>query len=66
MIRSKIKVLVKTFHGARKSYEFQVSISDKVEKLRDLLTQREPEEMGSYHMIKLVYPMGILKNLNLE
>ena len=66
MIRSKIKILVKTFHGARKIYEFQVSISDKVEKLRDLLTQREPEEMSSYHVIKLVYPMGVMRNINLE
>jgi hypothetical protein len=28
--------------------------------------QREPEEMSSYHVIKLVYPQGTLKNLNLE
>ena len=66
MIRSKIKIYVKTFHGARKTYEFQVLISDKVEKLRDLLSQREPEEMSSYHIIKLVYPMGVLKYINLD
>ena len=66
MIRTKIKVLVKTFHGNRKTYEFQVSISEKVGNLRDLLAQREPEEMSSYHVIRLVYPMGVLKNLNLD
>lgn len=66
MLRSKIKVQVKTFHGKRQTYEFTVMISDKVEKLRDLLMQREPEEMSSYHVIKLVYPMGTLKNLNLD
>jgi hypothetical protein len=41
-------------------------ITDKLEKLRELLLQREPEEMSSYHLIKLVYPMGTLKNLNLD
>lgn len=66
MIRSKIKILVKTFHGKRQTYEFNVLISDKVDKLRELLTQREPEEMSSYHVIKLVYPMGTLKHLNLD
>ena len=27
---------------------------------------KEPEEMQSYNMIRLVYAMGTLKNLNLE
>ena len=58
--------MVKTFHGARKTHEFTVMISDKVERLRELLLQREPEEMSSYHVIKLVYPMGTLKTLILE
>lgn len=66
MVRSKIRVFVKTFHGSRQTYEFTVLISDKLDKLRDLLMQREPEEMSSYHVIKLVYPQGTLKNLNLE
>jgi hypothetical protein len=66
MIRSKINIQVKTFHGKKQNYEFNVRISDKVDKLRELLMQREPEEMSSYHVIKLVYPMGTLKNLNLE
>jgi len=43
-----------------------VLITDKLDKLRELLMQREPEEMSSYHLIKLVYPMGTLKNLNLD
>ena len=38
----------------------------KVFKLRELLVQREPEEMAGYHVIRLVYPMGTLKNLSLE
>jgi hypothetical protein len=57
---------VKTFHGKRQTYDFTVLISDKIDKLRELLTQREPEEMQSYHVIRLVYPMGQLKNLNLD
>lgn len=59
-------MFVKTFHGKRQNFEFTVLITDKLEKLRELLTQREPEEMSSYHVIKLVYPMGTLKNLNLD
>jgi hypothetical protein len=57
---------VKTFHGKRQNYEFNVHIYEKLEKLRDLLLQRDPEEMSSYHVIKLVYPMGTLKHLNLD
>jgi hypothetical protein len=41
-------------------------ISDKLEKIRELLHQRETEEMGSYHVVRLVYAMGSLKNLNLD
>lgn len=57
---------MKTFHGKRTNYEFTVLITDKLEKLRDLLFQREPDEMSTYHVIKLVYAMGTLRNLNLE
>ena len=57
---------VKTFHGKRENYEFTVNISEKLEKLRDLLYQRDAEEMSTYHVIKFVYAMGTLKNLNLD
>jgi hypothetical protein len=43
-----------------------VLVSDKLDKLRELLMQREPEEMSSYHVIRLVYPMGTIKNLSLD
>jgi hypothetical protein len=43
-----------------------VGISEKLEKLRDLLYQKEPEEMCTYHVIKFVYAMGTLKTLNLD
>lgn len=65
-IRTKIKVHVKTFHGKRQNHEFTVSITDKLDKLRDLLFQREAEEMSTYHVIKIVYAMGTLKSLNLD
>jgi hypothetical protein len=58
-------VHVKTFHGKRSNYEFTVGISDKLEKLRDLLYQIEPEEMCTYHVIKFVYAMGDLRTLDL-
>jgi len=57
---------VKTFHGKRTNYDFTVGISDKLEKIRDLLYQKEPEEMSTYHVIKFVYAMGSVKNLDLN
>jgi hypothetical protein len=57
---------VKTFHGKRTNYEFTVNILEKLDKIRELLFQREPDEMSSYHVIKFVYPMGVLKTLNLD
>jgi len=65
-IRSKIKISVKTFHAKRTNYEFTVHITDKLDKLRELLSQREPDEMSTYHVIKLVYSMGTMKSLNLD
>ena len=41
-------------------------ITDKLDKLRELLMQREPEEISSYHVIKIVYAMGNLKHLDLD
>lgn len=57
---------MKTFHGKRTNYDFTVGISDKLEKIRDLLYQKEPEEMSTYHVIKFVYAMGSVKNLDLN
>lgn len=65
-IKSKIKVFVKTFHGKREVHEFTVLITDKIDKLRELLTAIDPEEMSSYKVIRIVYPMGTLKTLSLE
>ena len=57
---------MKTFHGKRTNNDFTVGISDKLEKIRDLLYQKEPEEMSTYHVIKFVYAMGSVKNLDLN
>ena len=37
-----------------------------MDKLRELLTQKDPEEMSSYHFIKIVYAMGTVKNINMD
>jgi tripartite motif-containing protein 9/67 len=59
-------VHVKTFHGKRTNFEFTVLITDKLDRLRELLVEREPDEMCSYHVLKFVYAMGSLKNLPLD
>jgi tripartite motif-containing protein 9/67 len=56
---------VKTFHDKRINYEFNVSIFDKLEKIRSLLFEKEPAEMSQYHVMKFVYAMGTIKTLNL-
>ena len=56
---------VKTLHGKRSNFEFTVGILDKLEKLRDLLYQKEPEQMCSYNVIKFVYAMGKIRTLDL-
>jgi len=43
-----------------------VSITDKLDRLRELLCQREPEEMTSYHVIKFIYAMGTMRTLALD
>lgn len=39
---------VKTLHGQRKTHTFQVSIFDKVDKIKEKLQELEPEDMQSY------------------
>lgn len=57
---------MKTFHGKRTNFEFTVLITDKLDRLRELLVEREPDEICSYHVLKFVYAMGSLKNLPLD
>ena len=37
-----------------------------MEKVKDRLCELEPEEMSAYRSIKLVYPMGKLRTLELN
>lgn len=66
MLRSRIEVNVKTFHGQRKTHKVNVSIIDLIDKIREKLQEIEPNEMGLYHTVKLVYPMGHVKILPLD
>ena len=66
LISSKITVNVKTLHGQRKTHTFQVSIFDKVEKIRDKLDSLEPEDMRQYPSPRLIYPMGKLRILDMN
>jgi tripartite motif-containing protein 9/67 len=47
-------------------YEFQVQISDKVERLIDFLTLKDPDGMQNYNESRFIYPMGRLKQINLD
>lgn len=66
LISSKITVNVKTLHGQRRTHTFQLSIFDKVSKIRELLLEAEPEDMKGYTEPRLVYPMGRIRILQME
>ena len=57
---------MKTLHGQRKTYTFQVSIFDKVDKIREKLHELSPEDIQSYPTPRLIYPMGKLRILDME
>jgi hypothetical protein len=65
-VKIKIRVQIKTFHSKRVVYEFQVQISDKVERLIDFLTLKDPEGMQNYNESRFIYPMGRLRQINLD
>jgi len=48
LVSQHITINVKTLHGARKKYTFTVSIFDKVSKIRDKLSEAQPDEFSSY------------------
>jgi len=37
-----------------------------VSKLKELLLAAEPDEISKYHTMKFIYPMGLLKTLDME
>ena len=63
---SHITVNVKTFHGKRTVHKIRVSITDPVERIINKLFQIEPEEMGLYHNLKLVMPIGRIVTLQMD
>ena len=56
---------MKTLHGDRRMHTFQVSIYDKVEKIREMLDKAEPDEMKSYPEPRFIYPKGRIRMLNM-
>lgn len=65
-VKSRIKVRVKTLHGLRSTYKIHVDITEPCERIKERLFELEPEEMCQYHTVKLVYPMGVLRTLDLS
>jgi len=63
-IKSRITICVKTLFGARKSHNISVSILNTPAEIRKILGQIYPDEMESFHTIKIIYPMTKLYTLN--
>lgn len=59
-----IHIYVKVFHGKRETHFFRVSILDKIQVLIDKIKRLDEDEMKNYFQIRLVYPMGYLRNLS--
>ena len=57
---------MKTLHGKRLTHKITVEIMNPLEKVKERLYELEPEEMAQYRSIKLIYPMGKLRNLALD
>ena len=60
---TKIKISIKTFHGDRKTYDFEVSILEKIYSIIDRLMALD-DSFKSFFSVKLVYPMGYLRHLD--
>ena len=58
-----ITVKVKTLHGDRKTHSVKVSILDKIEKIAEKIAEIEPEAVGMFHGVNIIYPMGKLQIL---
>ena len=57
---------MKTLHGKRLTHKISLDILSPLEKIKERLHEIEPEEMSAYRSIKLIYPMGKLKTLQLD
>lgn len=63
-MKTKIKLKLKTFHGARKIYEIESEITDTIEKLKGkLIILDEDKELASCKQIRLIYTIGKIKDL---
>lgn len=57
---------VKTLYGKRPIHSFEVNVVDKLDRIVQMLNEKDPDEMRSYHDCRLIHPMGALKSLNLD
>jgi hypothetical protein len=56
MVKTRIKLNLKTFHGSRKIYEIEAEITDTIEKLRArLISMDEDKELASCKQIRLIH-----------
>ncbi len=61
MVKTKIKLSLKTFHGSRKIYEVETEITDTIEKLRArLITLDEDKELASCKQIRLIHTIVLV------
>ena len=57
---------MKTLHGSRATHHISLDITEPFEKVKQRLYELEPDEMTQYCTVKLVYPMGKLRTLDLH
>ena len=63
-LKKKIKINVKTFFGSRKKFSFEIDISSTVQALKNLIIDSSGENAKSFYNLRLIYPMGIMLELN--
>ena len=55
-MKTKIRLKLKTFHGARKVYEIETEITDTIDKLKTkLINMDEDKELASCKQIRLIH-----------
>ena len=65
-ITGHITLRVKTLHGERTNYSVRVSIYDTVATIGEKLAKIDPNELGSYIGLKIIYPMSKINSLPLD
>lgn len=64
LLKKKIKLNVKTFYGSRKKYTIDIDIKTSIQQIKQILLESHLETPKILHNLKLIYPMGSLKELN--